>query len=412
MSRNSSPPNIPMKLMGVGFACLIAVVVIVFCWGHITETNKAGYIQVKQAAISGTLSCRMEPGLYGQWFGDIHTYPMAGTYEFTDVTHGESPEDERLPTRFSDGTPAKVSGSVRVIMPTNCADLIKLHKEYKSHKGVINRLVDSVVRKAIFSTGPHMTAAQSYAERRPEVQTIAEEQVAFGVFQVEEMAITTVDELTGEETTIKMVDKIACTNVENESCVNGYLRQESPFVRHGMGITNFVIDGIKYEGNVLEQIEAQRKARMDVITQQAEAEKARARADKAEAEAEAAIAETRAKEEVAKTELIVRAEARLEQAELDAQAAAAEKQADILRGQGEAERKRLVMAADGALEKKMETWLEGQRVWAAAYAERPVPSIVMGGSGGNGDTDTGAQDFIQLMTMDTARQLSLDMGTR
>jgi regulator of protease activity HflC (stomatin/prohibitin superfamily) len=408
MSRTTSP-QIPMKLLGAGFLALVSIILVVFFWGHITETNKAGYVQVKQAAISGKLSCRMEPGLYGQWFGDIHTYPIAGTYDFNDETQGDTAKDQRLPTRFSDGTPADVSGSVRVVMPTVCEELLSLHNEYKSFNGVMDRLVDKVVRKAIFSTGSHMTAAQSYAERRPEVQTIAEEQVAFGVFQVEETSETTVDELTGQETTIKMVKKISCDTVD-DTCLNGYFRQESPFMRHGITATNFVIDGIQYKGNVLAQIEAQRKARMDVITEQAEAGKAKARAERAEAEAEAAIAETRATEEVSKTQLIVRAEAKKEQADLDAEAAAAEKQANILRGQGEAERKRLVMQADGALEKKLDAYIETQKVWAEAYKTRSVPQVVMGGS--NGDTDSSTQDFIDLMTMQTAKDLSLNMSTK
>lgn len=168
-----------------------------------------------------------------------------------------------------------------------------------------------------------------------------------------------------------------------------------------------MIDGIAYSPAVLEQIEAQRKARMNIITQQVEAKEAEVRAAKAEAEARAQVAETWATEEVQKTRIVVAAEAARDKARLDAEAAELEKKANIARDEGEAARRRLVMQADGALEKKLAAYVEAQKAWAAAFSQRPVPTMVMGGGG---NSDQGTLDFSQALQLMVARDMGLDLG--
>lgn len=399
---------------------------------NILETNEAGYLQVKQAAFTGEMTCRTEPGTYGQVFGDIFTYPEAETFFFTaDMETGEA-VDQSLPTRFNDGAQAQVSGSLRILMPKDCERLQLIHRKFHSKQGVMDKLVLPAVRKALFTAGPHMSSAESYAERRGEFAWLIEDQLVNGTILTEKKLETQEDPITGEPKEVWVVVKRECADPTNEDCIGGYLRDESAFHEFGISVTNFVVDEINYcpkgAGNcpVMQQIEAQRKARMDIITQQAEAKQAEARAAKADAEAKAKIAETRALEEVAKTEKIVRAEADKEQAvlqaekkrdvaALDAEAAKLEKQANISRGEGEAERKKLVMAADGALEKKLDAWVRAQEAYANALATaKPgalVPYLQMGSTGGDGSS-SGAADLIDLFSAKAARDLTLDMGIR
>ena len=110
-----------------------------------------------------------------------------------------------------------------------------------------------------------------------------------------------------------------------------------------------------------------------------------------------------------KSRAMVEAHQRLEVAELDRQAAAEKKQEEILLGQGEAERKRLVLQADGALQEKLQAYVQAQQVWASAYAQRQVPTLVMGG-GGTGDTDLASTDFAQMMQLMVAQQMGLDLS--
>ena len=375
---------------------------------QIVETNIAGFRQIKQAAITGDLTCRLEPGMYLQLFGKIHTYSEAETFFFTADDETGEKRNQSLPTRFNDGAKAQTSGSLRVILPQDCAQLISLHRKFHSSGGVKQKLVLPAVRKALFNTGPHMSAGESYAERRGEFAMLAEDQLKFGVIMVDKFESIKPDPITGIEKTTWTLTKRACSDLDDPHCIGGYVRDPSPFFQFGIDITNFVIDGIAYPDAVLEQIEAQRKARMNIITQQAEAKEADARAAKAESEARAQIAETRAAEEVKKTQIVVAAEAARDKAVLDAESAELEKQANISRGEGEAARRRLVMQADGALDKKLNAYITAQQAWARAYATRPVPTMVMGGGGG--DTDKGSSDFSQAMQLLVAKELGLDLS--
>lgn len=408
------------------FVVLTVVVIVLAIVGvsfnQIVETNEAGNVQVKQAAVTGTLSCKLDPGMWGQWFGTIHTYKEASTFHFS---ANSNRGDDSLPTRFSDATRAQVSGTVRVLLPvTDCDALTRIHRKFKSFAGVMDKLVEPAMRKSLFHAGPHMTAAESYAERRGEFATLAEDQLVNGVIKVDKEDKQAVDPITGEKTIVKVVTPRTCEEANGTTCVGGFERDIGVFREFGISLTNFVIDGIKYPDNVLAQIEAQRKARMNIITQEAEAKEAEARAKKAKSEAEAAVAETRAKEEIAKTQRIVKAEADKaeavlqaekvkEVAKLEKEAAEFEKKKQILLGEGEAARKRLVMQADGALEKKLDAWVKAQQAYAEALGKAQpgalVPSLMMGsGSGAGGN----AGELIELLKAKTARDLTLDLGVR
>lgn len=70
--------NFPIKK--IVFAVIVGVVAIVLVAMSFSafETNKAGNYQVKQAFLSGNMTTRSTPGTYGQLFGDITTYEIAG----------------------------------------------------------------------------------------------------------------------------------------------------------------------------------------------------------------------------------------------------------------------------------------------------------------------------------------------
>lgn len=411
----------PRKIAIIVGSIIVFLVVVIFA-GSLVETNEAGNVQIKQAAVTGELTCKLDPGMWAQLFGTIHTYKEASTFHFS---ANSERGDGSLPTRFSDATKAQVSGTVRVLLPvTDCESLIRIHRKFKSFDGVMAKLVEPAMRKALFHSGPHMTAAESYAERRGEYASLAEDQLINGVIKVDDIEREIIDKLTGEKQLTTGVEPRRCEEENDTTCINGFQRDIGVFKEFNISLTNFVIDGITYPDKVLDQIETQRAARMNIITKEAEAKEADARAKKAEAEARAQVAETRAAEEVQKTQLIVRAEADKAQAVLQAEkvkevaklekeAAEFEKKKNILLGEGEAARKRLVMQADGALQQKLDAQIQIQQAWAEAYSKRNVPSTVFGGGEGTtGHGDTDVQRLLRLLTVQSAKDLSLDMKTK
>ncbi len=98
------------------------------------------------------------------------------------------------------------------------------------------------------------------------------------------------------------------------------------------------------------------------------------------------------------------AEIRLEQARIDAESR--QVSADAA-----AYEKKAIIEADNALQQKLDAYVTSQKYWAEAFSKRQVPKQVFGmGSGGSGKagSDNDIQDFLNLMTMRAARDLSVD----
>ncbi len=185
--------------------------------------------------------------------------------------------------------------------------------------------------------------------------------------------------------------------------------QRNPLEGLGITLANFEVKLFDYTDKVRAQIGTQQTALMAVATARAKAQQAEQEALMAEAEGKANVARAKYEEEEKKIRAVVGAQQRLEVADLDRQAAAEKKQEQILLGQGEAERKRLVLKADGALKQKLEAYVQAQKLWANAFAQRQVPSLVMGG-GGAGDTDKSTTNFAQMMQLLVANQMGLDLS--
>ncbi len=142
-------------------------------------------------------------------------------------------------------------------------------------------------------------------------------------------------------------------------------------------------------------------------------------------EGEAKAAEAKWKQEVFRSEAVTKAQQekdvaemqgkqRLAVAELATKAAEQTKQTEILLGEGEAQRRQLVMTADGALEKKLAAYVEVNKMYAealGAYKGAWVPGIVMGGGGSSGSPQvSGPADLITLLTAKAAKDLALDLA--
>lgn len=149
---------------------------------------------------------------------------------------------------------------------------------------------------------------------------------------------------------------------------------------------------------------------MKVQTAVASSKEAEQRAITVAKEGEANAAAAKWAQEVEKAKAVTLAQQQFEVATLEAKAAEQKKRAEILLGEGEATRKRLVMQADGALEKKLAAYVETQKNWADAMARMTqpvVPGVSMGsgdGKGGNGVTQ-----MMEILAAKAARDLQVDI---
>lgn len=399
---------------------VFSVFFLVFGLGGLVETNQAGYVKILQVPISGTMKVYQIPGMFMQLFGDVWEYKLAGTYRFS--TGDKSNRDDSavstpVEVRFSDAGVAHISGNVRFDLPPSEEGILNIHSKFRSYDNVTESLVKPAVAEALILTASLMTAEESYSGRRAEYAQLAWDQVLNGVYLTEWEKVTVTDPITGESTTARSV------RIKRDEDGNP-LRKPNPLQEYSISISQFLLDkDIAYEKGVLDQISTQRDAMMKTVTARAEAQKAEQDRITAEATGKADVMKAKYAAEVQKETAVVNAlrekevavtnaQRELEVAKLSRQAAEQTKQEQILLGQGESERKRLVIEADGALAQKLATYEAVHGKWAEAFATRKVPTTVFGAGSGGAGSDSDVQALLQLLTVKTAQDLSLDTSTK
>jgi len=250
-----------------------------------------------------------------------------------------------------------------------------------------------------------MSSKESYAEKRPLLIFYIEDQALHGVYQTTTQDVRMKDPITGVEKTVTLT-KI----VEHPKEPGGMARQEaSPLQEFSLKCYNLAINQISYDEIVEKQILQQQEAIMAVQTAVARAKEAEQDAITAEQRGLANAKKAKWEQEVIKAKMMTEAEQRLGVAELDRRTAEQRKQESILLGQGEAERRRLIMEADSALEIKVAAWKEVNQYYAEQIGkQRWVPEIQWGGAVQQAPGQA-AQDLVNLFAINTAKQLGLDM---
>ncbi len=375
--------------------------------GRLVETVEADEVVVIQDPIDGELHFHFTPGMKWQGFGSVTKYKKESQYWFSALKDQGGVEDRSIPIRFNDGGSARMSGSVRWKLPVDEVSMKKVHTLYGTQRAVEQQLIRTVMEKSVYMTGPLMSSKESYAERRNDLLSFIDDQASRGVYHTTTKEVKGADPLSGKEKTFTIVEIDLDEN-------GGFKRQEkSPLQEYGVFISNLALNKIQYNETVEKQIAQQQNAIMEVQTAIAKAKEAEQDAIRAEKEGQAQSARAKWKQEVIKAQAVTEAEQQKEVAKLAMESAEYFKKEQILKGEGEAARKKLVMNADGALDKKLEAWVTVNQQYADAmknYQGDWVPSVIMGGNGSQGGANNGAQDFINLMMMKTAQDLSLDVS--
>lgn len=395
------------SIIGGGFFAVIAVFALIL-GGKAFEENDAGYVQVKQAFPSGTLSVISDPGYFCQCLGSLTLYKQAGTYVFSDnaETSGSGSESlvgNSIPVRFSDGGTAKISGSARFDVPLDEMALLRIHNKFRSYASVANGLLKPAIREAVVLSAALMSSEQSYSGGKAELSQLSLDQLQNGIYLTTSTEVETLNPITGQPTLERVV------SIRQDADGNP-LRKANTLASYGIEVTQlFFPDDFAYEEAILEQIGAVRDAQMKATSAFARAETAAQNEKTAAAEGRAAVAKAKAEADVEKQRAVTAAEqardvavlaaqSRRQVAQEDQAAAGSEKQANILRGEGEAKRRQLVMAADGALDKRLKAQVEIATVFADAYSKRKVPTTVFEGSGSGGPGDEITR-LLQLFTV-------------
>jgi len=398
-------------MIGVALLCLVLAVVL---GGQLVSTVERGTYQIKQAAVTGTMTAHLTPGMYGQWFGDVITFPNAETFYFTADKYEGKRYDQSITVRFVDGSTCDISGTVRIVYPQTSQDAIDLvvKNGFKSKEDMELKLILPTLRNVLRQTANMMTARESYAEKRADFVTWAWDQLENGSYETQNEKREVIDPISGDKT-------VQAFKVIKQDDTGKPLYRTNPLVC-GVTLQNFEIKSFEYSKKVTQQIATQQEALMNVATAIAKSKQAEQEKVKAKAEGEALVMKSKYEKEMQKVKAVVQAQQEKEVAELhaekekkvaelDADAASFEKTANILRGEGEAQRKKAVLAADGALDQKLTAWVASQKAWATAYSTRKVPSMYLASGGSDKSPDQSTLNMNTMMSVWLANQIGLDL---
>lgn len=366
----------------------------------LVEDVKSGEVVVIQS-ITGELRVISDPGPAWQGFGTVTRYPRRNEFVFG------TKESPALSVRFYDGGTAELSGSISWMMPADPKSIIDIHRDFRSAEAFELQAIRRSMESASTFSGPTMTSFESAAGRRNELLQILNDQTANGVYKTYARK-TMAKDIAGIEKEVTVLEIVKDDKGQPVRAQQSYVKE------YNVQLLPMTISGIGYEKRVEEQIVQQQNATNAAVVAKANAAKAEQDAITIEAQGRAKATETKWQQEQINAKTIAEADAKVKIAEAAAKEAALFKQSEILRGEGEAARKRLVMEADGQLDKKLEALVAINRLYADAIAKAQPgawsPGVVMGGTAGSGGNN--AMNLIDLMTAKTAREMGVDLGVR
>lgn len=393
--------NWTLPRLVVAVFSVIGSIVLLFIIPSLVESVAANQVVVIQK-IDGELKCVVDPGPTWQGLGTVTSYPRRGTYDFS--THAKDADNGKQ-LQFNDGGKAKLYGSVNWEMPLDCKMIVAIHRTFGSAAGVEAQGVARMINSAIYLSGPAMSSTESSAERRGELVELINDQAQHGTYQTVTKQVERPDPVTGE--------KRLQTVVEVARDVNGRPKRQQGSILEQFGITlqPMSIERLSYSEEVEKQITARQASTQAVQLAQANARKAEQDAITTAKQGEATAAKAKWEQEAIKAKAVTEAEQKLAVASLAAKEAEQFKREQILRGEGEAERRKLVLAADGALDAKLEAYKHVMGLWAGAFKDfkgTMVPQVSMGGGAG-ANAVVGTQSLVDMLTAKTARDLALDL---
>lgn len=403
----------------VSLAIAIIVVVALAIFGKsIVGYNTATQLLVKQSP-TGDLSCIDHAGFYFKGFASIYSYDRTKDFYFNSSTEkvkgqewdGDETDEDDITVTLSRNANADISGYLKYQLPTNCEDLIKIHREQRSDAKVKHDLLRNTVLSAVRKTAPLFTAEEAKVTRIAEFRQLAEDQLTDGEY------LTTIEELT-EKVADDVVDssgkiikkaevqKYVVTKLKLDTLGNRILTKPSALKQYGIKVLQFEIQNVKLDAKAQQQLDIVKEREMQRVANATAAETAKQTALKEEAEGKARVAKAKADQEVLKMTEVTKAEKEKAVAELQArkekevaelqakkeyevakyEAMTAQENAKKIKAEGEAQAaaNRAKVAA-GLTPQERAEWEYKTKVGVAealAKSEHPiVPTIMMGGDG-------------------------------
>lgn len=316
------------KSVGIVAAGLLSIFAYHVMFGYNTATQ----LLVKQSP-NGSLSCVDHAGFYFKGpFTTIYSYDRTKDFYFNSSTEkvkgegwegGDDDEDD-ISVTLSRNANADISGYLKYQLPTDCDELVKIHKEQRSDKKLKHELVRNSVLSAVRKTAPIFTAEEAKVTRIAEFRKLAEDMLTEGEYAT---TIEVLKEKAGEDETdtngnvIKKAEtqEYRITKLKLDNDGNRILTKKSALRLYGIKILQFEIQNVKLDPKAQQQLDIVKDREMQRVANATAAETAKQKAITAKAEGDARIAQAKADQEVEKMTAVTQAQKEKDVAVLQAQ---------------------------------------------------------------------------------------------
>ena len=394
--------NIKRIAMLVGIA-IVSIILLTQLSRVFSSVNSTEY-KIKQAAVTGTMSCHAEPGWFLQMFGDVYQYDKTGTFYFSSskLDGGSGEEADPLPATFQGNSTAKISGYLKYRLPSRCEDELLLHNENGNQESVRMNLIRNAISTALQMSGPLFTPEEANIDRRPEFTKMVREILESGEFQTETSVTSRIED--GDSSNVQYYKQTKMFLDKNGQRI---ITKPSVLKRYGIEVIALDIKGFEFDTKTQELMAAKKQAEQQRIAAKALAEKSKQDAITEREQGNARTAKAKADQEVIKITEVTQAEKQFEVAELAAKTALED--AKKVKAEGDAKAYAAAAAVRAGLTPLERATIEKDTKIGIAQAlsnvQFPNQMIISGGGNGGG----GANPF-EAIGLNSLYQLSEKMA--
>ncbi|OLS64624.1 SPFH domain-containing protein [Pseudomonas putida] len=439
---NVDLPRVSRKTVALVAIPLIAIGACAALFNQVFFYNEAGQM-AHVRTIFGEEKVVEDVGYATQWFG--RTTVWKRTIGVQSALQGDTHASGNptvtvgtLPIVFLGNVDAKAEFSTQFRMPTGEAFLTIAH-EYRTPENFLQRALLPAVKETLQATASLMSADDYYAGDRNQFGAEFENQLRDGLYLTKRKEVRVQREHQPAQTAIlqagteqgqygdSISTRFVIEKLRDEHGVE--IRKQQQFRLFGVDVVDARVTHIDPNPQYQERM---------VRVQQALAELAVARQNRLKEEEEKQLVSARgAKDVEAKRQESLRQQIeRTTQAETEKQltlinaereqrrAEIEKKTAELLRDKArvtgeatkitadaEAYAREAAIKADGALQAKLDALVQINRAWAAAAAQAPVPSVMMGATEGGAGRQDEMGKLMSVLATKAARDLAVDLRT-
>lgn len=313
---------------------------------------------------------------------------------------------------FNDGTTAEVKGIAQFVLPADEKDMILIHNTHRTPQSLVTKRLSTFTKECLQSSAQSMSSDKHYGGGRAQMSQDFLDQLRNGVYISETKETIVYDSVEREK------KRLYLTSIKrNKQGVPE--RKTSAIAEYSITVADASIIDTDYAdvvdqklGKIIEAATKSAVSRQELMTAQQQTLTAKAKGEQALVEIEYQQKQDQTKQVVEAETKVKVAQQDLEQQKVQYTASTFEAKKRQTLADVAAYEKRTTIQADGALTQKLGAYIETQKVWADAFGKYQGNIVPMFATGAGVVGGNGAVNFMEIMGMKAARDLSLEIKTK